>query len=173
MRFSTSSALLLGAASSTTALQQDQKVLGEQHNDQQSVEFGAEPEAESWWASLEDLWGEASAEVKAVWDDVSVLAPGALDGIVNQAKALGAESKKINRRPDSEWDIHVKGAEVGDIFTQVDGAPQKIDGDFSNYALRARHVDPAKLGVDKVKQYSGYLDANEEDKHLFFCKSAI
>jgi cathepsin A (carboxypeptidase C) len=26
------------------------------------------------------------------------------------------------------------------------------------------------LGVDKVKQYSGYLDDEEEDKHLFYCE---
>ena len=25
-------------------------------------------------------------------------------------------------------------------------------------------------GVDKVKQYSGYLDDDEEDKHLFYCE---
>jgi hypothetical protein len=31
-------------------------------------------------------------------------------------------------------------------------------------------VDPSKLGVDPgVKQYSGYLDDNENDKHLFYC----
>jgi cathepsin A (carboxypeptidase C) len=36
--------------------------------------------------------------------------------------------------------------------------------------MRVKKVDPAALGVDKVKQYSGYLDDEEEDKHLFYCE---
>lgn len=43
--------------------------------------------------------------------------------------------------------------------------------DVKNYGLRVnRHADsdPASLGVDTVKQWSGYFDLNEEDKHLFF-----
>ena len=31
-------------------------------------------------------------------------------------------------------------------------------------------MDPSSLGVDPdVKQMSGYLDDNENDKHLFYC----
>ncbi|AOW00857.1 Alpha/Beta hydrolase protein [Yarrowia lipolytica] len=37
---------------------------------------------------------------------------------------------------------------------------------FPNYALRAK--DPSSLGLDKVKQYSGYLDVEDEDKHFFY-----
>ncbi|GAV52247.1 hypothetical protein ZYGR_0AG02380 [Zygosaccharomyces rouxii] len=35
------------------------------------------------------------------------------------------------------------------------------------YSLRIKQVDPSKLGVDKVKQWSGYLDY-EDSKHFFY-----
>lgn len=37
---------------------------------------------------------------------------------------------------------------------------------YPNYALRVK--DPSKLGVDDTKQWSGYIDVLEEDKHFFF-----
>lgn len=36
-----------------------------------------------------------------------------------------------------------------------------------NYKLRVK-LTPESLGVDKVKQYSGYIDSLEDDKHFFF-----
>ncbi|CAR25290.1 carboxypeptidase C [Lachancea thermotolerans CBS 6340] len=35
------------------------------------------------------------------------------------------------------------------------------------YSMRVKRVDPSKLGVDSVKQYSGYLDY-EDSKHFFY-----
>lgn len=52
------------------------------------------------------------------------------------------------RRPDHEWDHVVTSAE------------------FPNHALRLK--SPEALGVDSVKQLSGYLDIEDETKHLFF-----
>lgn len=43
--------------------------------------------------------------------------------------------------------------------------------EFGNYGLRIKEnveSDPLSLGVDSVKQYTGYFDINEHDKHLFF-----
>jgi cathepsin A (carboxypeptidase C) len=49
---------------------------------------------------------------------------------------------------------------------------REIDGKLEAYDLRVKKVDPSVLGVDPdVKQYSGYLDDNENDKHLFYCES--
>lgn len=155
-----SNALVLAAASAATAAQ-DQKVLGgqHQHDKKPSIGFGAD----SWWNSLEALWGEASDEIRAIWEEASTVAPAAIENVVSQVEAAAGSrpTKEGTRRPDSEWDFHLNGAE----------AAQRLgdDFDFANYALRARHVDPSKLGVDTVKQYSGYLDAFELDKHLFFC----
>jgi cathepsin A (carboxypeptidase C) len=46
---------------------------------------------------------------------------------------------------------------------------REIDGKLDTYDLRVKKVDPSKLGVDTVKQYSGYLDDDANDKHLFYC----
>ena len=43
-----------------------------------------------------------------------------------------------------------------------------IGGNLEAFNLRTKKIDPRKLGVDKVKQYSGYLDDDEDDKHLFY-----
>jgi cathepsin A (carboxypeptidase C) len=43
--------------------------------------------------------------------------------------------------------------------------------DFESYGLRIKkHLDsdPSILGVDTVKQWTGYFDINDDDKHLFF-----
>jgi cathepsin A (carboxypeptidase C) len=168
MRLS-SSALALAAASSAAAVH-DQKVLGGgQHNEQQVVLD--KPDTEAWWNSLENLWGEATDEIKELWEEVSFVAPGALDDIVSLVAGNSKSTvPKVTRRPDSDWDFHLKGSEVGDEIVSLSGEKVKDDFDFGNYALRSRHVDPSKLGVDTVKQCSGYLDSFEQDKHLFFCE---
>lgn len=71
--------------------------------------------------------------------------------------------KQSFRKPDSEWNHVISGADVK--------AAKNYGGQLANYNLRANVVDPSKLGVDKVKQYSGYLDDNSTDKHLFYCES--
>ncbi|EFR00594.1 carboxypeptidase Y [Nannizzia gypsea CBS 118893] len=79
--------------------------------------------------------------------------------------------KKHNRRPDSEWDHVVRGADVESVWVQgADGEKRReIDGKLKNYDLRVKSVDPSQLGIDPgVKQYSGYLDDNDADKHLFY-----
>lgn len=43
--------------------------------------------------------------------------------------------------------------------------------DFESYDLRVKKnidSDPSILGIDTVKQWTGYFDINEADKHLFF-----
>lgn len=170
MRPSTIPALLLGGAASTAVAQDQQKLLNNHEKPQQPL---AEVDNESWLANLESIWGEASAEMKATWDEVSMLVPDAFDEVVKYAQSVGSSSPPVSttRRPESEWDIHIKGSEVGDIQVESgDGKLHKVGGDFSDYGIRARTVDPSVLGVDTVKQYSGYLDAYAEDKHLFFCE---
>lgn len=74
--------------------------------------------------------------------------------------------------PEYKWKV-VRGADVQSMTTQgADGQPRrKYDGNIDTYDLRTKAVDPSALGVDPgVKQYSGYLDDNENDKHLFYCE---
>lgn len=79
--------------------------------------------------------------------------------------------KTHRRKHDSEWDYVVRGKEIQNLWVQNSHgeSQRKIDGKLANYDMRIKSVDPTALGVDNVKQYSGYLDDNEEDKHLFYC----
>ena len=96
-----------------------------------------------------------------------MLYPGAMD----EARFFSTP-KKHNRRPDSHWDHIIRGADVQSVWVENEKGEQgrDIDGKLSAYDLRAKGVEPGLLGVDpKVKQYSGYLDDNDNDKHLFYC----
>lgn len=159
MRLSTS-ALVLGAASSAVAF--DQKVLGDLKKPAIDLDLSS-------WLNFGE---EITAEAKAVWEEVSMLAPDAVEAFKKQV--IGTKPKKANRRPDNHWDHVVKGADVQSIWVDKNNEKhRKVGGRLDNYNLRAKKVDPSKLGVDKVKQYSGYLDDEEQDKHLFYCKLSM
>jgi cathepsin A (carboxypeptidase C) len=169
MRLSTS-ALVLGAASSAVGFQ-DQKVLnnpkstfGLDFNKVGDIDF------DSWTKPLKEAYGEATSEAKAIWAEVSMLAPDAVDAF--KKHLISAKPKKHSRIADSKWDHVVHGADVQKLWaTNAKGeSHRKVGGKIDNFKLRAKKVDPSKLGVDTVKQYSGYLDDNEKDKHLFYCK---
>ena len=67
----------------------------------------------------------------------------------------------------------MKGADIQEVWVKnADGDNEReVDGKLNAYNLRAKKVDPSALGVDpNVKQYSGYLDDNDNDKHLFYCE---
>lgn len=108
-----------------------------------------------------------TAEAKAAWDEVAMHFPESMD----QA-AFFSSPKPSKRRPDHAWDYIVKGADVQSVWVENSKGEKEreIDGKLENYNLRAKKVDPSSLGVDKVKQYSGYLDDEENDKHLFYCR---
>ena len=174
MRLSTS-ALVLGAASSAVGYQ-DQKVLGAASPNQPLVDsndFGFNLDFDSWSKPLKEAFGEISSEAKAAWDEVTMLAPEAVAAFKKQT--LGAKPKKHSRIPDKKWDHVVQGADVQALWVENEDGERrrKVGGKLDNFSLRAKKVDPAKLGVDKVKQYSGYLDDNEKDKHLFYCKPHV
>lgn len=163
------SALVLGAAGSAAAFQ-DQKVLGgDSAKPVVNADFGADKA--TWFGQLESVFGVASDEVKAIWDEVSMLAPDAMEAA--KKSLLGVPPKPHTRRPDDKWDHVIKGADVQNMWVEgADGeSRRKVGGQLDKYNLRAKKVDPSKLGVDDVKQYSGYLDDDENDKHLFYCKS--
>lgn len=93
--------------------------------------------------------------------------PGAMD-----EASFFSTPKSHKRRPDSHWDHIIRGADVQSVWVENKNGEQErdIDGKLNAYDLRAKGVDPGLLGVDpKAKQYSGYLDDNENDKHLFYC----
>lgn len=126
----------------------------------------------SWSGALNHLAASAkdmTAEAKAAWDEVQLLYPEAVE------KAQFFSSPKPHKkRPASTWDHVVKGADVQSVWVEnANGEKEReIDGKLESYNLRVKKVDPAALGLDTVKQYSGYLDDEEADKHLFYCKQS-
>ncbi|KAJ9638382.1 hypothetical protein H2201_002696 [Coniosporium apollinis] len=148
------SALLVGAASAAIAPQQVFKFPKETSNDWSKPLQNLEE-------SLKSLTGEA----RQLWDEVAMLFPESFD------KANFFSSPKPHtRKADSEWDHIMKGADVQSVWVENSRGEKEreVDGKLENYNLRTKEVDPSSLGVDKVKQYSGYLDDEENDKHLFY-----
>lgn len=66
------------------------------------------------------------------------------------------------------WDKITHGAEV----LSQRSTNTKSDSFLADYSMRSRIVDPSSLKIDTVKQLSGYLDDDANDKHLFFCMTA-
>ncbi|KAG5994263.1 hypothetical protein E4U54_003151 [Claviceps lovelessii] len=168
MRLSTS-ALVLGAASSAVGLQ-DQKVLSNPSGPPLGIDLSniAHADFDTWTKPLTRAFGEASAEAKGIWEEVSMLVPDAVDAF--KKHVINAKPKEHSPISDSKWDHVVKGADIQSLWVENEKGEshRKVGGKLDNYNLRAKKVDPSKLGVDKVKQYSGYLDDNEKDKHLFY-----
>ena len=154
MKFATS-ALLFGAASASLLPQQQVFKAPEQVSDVWTKPLHNLQE------TLKGLTGEA----RKVWDEVALMFPESFD----QASFFSL-SKSHTRKHDSEWDHIMKGSDIQSVWvTNAQGDKEReIDGKLDSYSLRTKKVDPKSLGVDKVKQYSGYLDDDEDDKHLFY-----
>ena len=101
-----------------------------------------------------DLWTDLEQEFPEAVGSMPILSPG----------------KKHTRLPDSEWDHIVRGEEVASSWSinSKGQEARELDGKLDTYDMRIKKQDPTELGVDNVKQYSGYLDDNENDKHLFY-----
>ena len=97
---------------------------------------------------------------------------GAATAAVTPGQSILKAPKPHSRKHDNEWDHIMKGADVQSVWVEnAQGQKEReIEGKLENYSLRTKKVDPSHLNVDKVKQYSGYLDDEEDDKHLFYCK---
>ena len=157
------SSLLVGAAAAA-AVSPQQYVLQQS----ESIAHELKDAVSKPFHHLQDSFDSMSAETRAIWDEVSMMFPEAM----NQANFISAP-KKHTRRPDSQWDHIVKGADVQSIWVEGKNGQKEreVDGRLEDYSMRVKKVDPSSLGVDPgVKQYSGYLDDDKEDKHLFYCK---
>ena len=116
--------------------------------------------------NMKDALKGLTAEASAIWDEVAAEFPSEM-----AAASYFSLPKKHTRRPDHEWDHIVRGADVQSVWVEnAKGEKEReLDGKLETYDLRVKAVDPSSLKVDPdVKQYSGYLDDNENDKHLFY-----
>ncbi|KAK4179676.1 Alpha/Beta hydrolase protein [Triangularia setosa] len=162
------STVLLGVASAASFQQQTQHVLSSGY---QRAQAGMKPLAEQFVdaagkpiASIEEAFHGMTAEAKALWDEIKLLVP---ESAFNHSNWF-TKPKPARRRHD--WDHVVKGADVQKLWVQGENGEdhRQVDGKLADFNLRVKAVDPSKLGVDKVKQYSGYLDDEANDKHLFY-----
>lgn len=158
------SALLLGAATSTLALEPAQQVFKLPEQIQRPL-----ANAESTWSKplhkFEEALKSLTGEAKELWDEMALMFPEDV-----AAASFWSSPKPHVRKHDSEWDHIMKGEDIQKVWLEnANGEMEReLDGKLNPYNLRTKKVDPAKLGVDKVKQYSGYLDDEENDKHLFY-----
>ncbi|GAM87420.1 hypothetical protein ANO11243_054440 [Dothideomycetidae sp. 11243] len=148
-------ALLFGAATASYLPQQITFQLPK------PISSGWEKPMHQLQESLKHLTGEA----RRVWDEVAMMFPQEME------KATFFSSPKPHtRKADSKWDHVLRGADIQSVWvTNSKGEQERdVDGKLETYNLRTKKVDPSSLGIDKVKQYSGYLDDEENDKHLFY-----
>ena len=151
--------LLVGAASAAVASQQ--QVLQPPNQASQVWTRPLRP--------LQDVLKTLTGEIRALWHEVSTLYPEDME-----KASLLSLPKKHTRRPDSHWDHITRGEAVQSVWIEnTDGERERdVDGNLESYNLRSKKVDPSSLGIDPgVKQYSGYLDDEAEDKHLFYCEN--
>ena len=153
MRAVLCSALVAVASTSAAFAPQQQQVLGK-HN------------AGSVFDEAQQLYGPMSEEERRIWEYTAKEVPDAFENLGQLPPP-----KPFSRRSNDEWDHVVKGADIQSVWVDNEHGEREraIDGKLEDYTLRSKSVDPSKLGVDKVKQYSGYLDDEENDKHLFYC----
>lgn len=165
----TTSTVLLGAASAASAASFQQNAQHVLSGGFSRAQDAMRPFAETF-ANTRESFEEAlkgmDSEAKALWDEIKLLIPeGAFDH-----STWFSKPKPHRRRHD--WDHVVKGEEVQKLWVQdtAGGNHREIDGRLEDFNLRVKSVDPSKLGIDTVKQYSGYLDDEANDKHLFYCE---
>ncbi|QLL30233.1 hypothetical protein HG536_0A00500 [Torulaspora globosa] len=95
-----------------------------------------------------EVLGSLSADIKQSWEEMPFKFPVEVSQMqfVTKPKDPSAIFSRKN------WDITVQSEDV------------------QNYQLRINKLkDPQVLGIDPdVKQYTGYLDVEDEDKHFFF-----
>lgn len=107
-----------------------------------SIKFGKDNFFETIGKFFNEPLDSLSHETKELWSEMMTKYPGALSSITS--KTTPKEST-----PRKDFDYHVS------------------DSKYDNHKLRIKNT-PKGLGVDDVKQYSGYLDIEDEDKHFFY-----
>jgi cathepsin A (carboxypeptidase C) len=159
------SALLFGAAAAS--ISQQQPLQAATDNVREAFK-AASDKAASWTKPLENFQQELkhlTSEARQTWDEISMMFPESM----SQASFFSKPKPHV-RKAHSEWDFVTKGEDIQSLYTTNSKGQKEreIDGHLEKFNLRTKKVDPKKLNVDNVTQYSGYLDNEEDDKHLFY-----
>lgn len=96
--------------------------------------------------------GSLNLDLKEIWNEMPLKFPKQLEEIQFITKPKFSTKKNEPKFNARKWDYVTK------------------DSELSNYQLRVNKIkDTKKLGVDPdVKQFTGYLDVEDEDKHFFY-----
>lgn len=109
--------------------------------DSNSISFGSDKLFSKIGEFLNEPLSKLTKETKELWKDMLLQYPNALTSISTKIPGKNSITQK--------FDYFVK------------------DAKYENHQLRVKSV-PKSLGIDDVKQYSGYLDIEDEDKHFFY-----
>lgn len=158
--------MLVGAAAASNIAQEQQRIYAPEAVSRFIKE--ASDSKHSWTRPLEALQKELkhlTDDAADLWNDVANMFPEAMS-----SAAYLSTPKPHVRKENSEWDYITVGKQIQSQWkTNKFGEKEReIGGDLEEFMLRTKKVDPGVLGIDKVKQYSGYLDNEEDDKHLFY-----
>ncbi|PGH03143.1 hypothetical protein AJ80_08738 [Polytolypa hystricis UAMH7299] len=159
-------AFLLGAAVVSALPEPPQQQVLKVPEDTVSIQHGPLDALKDFKDTTKAILEDAKDLVDEFTDD----AEEALSTLQEHFPFLSAP-KKHDRRPDSQWDHIIRGSNVQKIWVEgPDGEKHReVGGRLEAYDLRVKAVDTSKIGIDPgVKQFSGYLDDNENDKHLFY-----
>lgn len=116
---------------------------------------------------LKDIPPQLDEHASSILDELNIFKDTSTSSLLRD---FFTPPKAHIRKPDDEWDYIVRGQNLASswVANSKGEETRELDGKLDTYDLRVRSVDPSSLGVDDVKQYSGYLDDNENDKHLFY-----
>jgi cathepsin A (carboxypeptidase C) len=112
------------------------------------------------------ILSEMANELGQSWEDIPDVAVNSWHEVLKTAPELFGQLKselfkqltKPNRKtPPSPSNNHID---------TVDWMHVVENQDFPDYSLKVK--SPDSLGIDTVKQYAGYLDVDDEDKHFFY-----
>ncbi len=99
----------------------------------------------------DNLLEENAEGIKDLWNQLE--SSGLLEGYLSSLQPQADLQNQTTTKSEidlGEWD---------DLITS---------DQFPNYQLRVKENNPEILGIDTVKQYTGYIDIAEGDKHLFY-----
>ncbi|KKK25475.1 hypothetical protein AOCH_006523 [Aspergillus ochraceoroseus] len=158
--------LLVGAAAAAGPAQQVLGGLKDFGSNLQDTLQHNMPKLSKPLEAFEEQLKTLSDEARALWEEAANAFPNSMDH-----NPLFSLPKKHTRRPDSHWDHIIRGSDVQSVWVTGAGGEKEreIEGKLDSYDLRVKKTDPSVLGIDPgVKQLTGYLDDNENDKHLFY-----
>ncbi|CAH6719348.1 carboxypeptidase Y [[Candida] jaroonii] len=122
-------------------------------------------------------WSSNDKQQDSIWNIGSLIKSGN-DGVFEKiGEFLGEPLDKLTKETKDLWSemFSKYPTALSSLINKIPGKAsidQKFDfsvedAKFKNHKLRGKTA-PKSLNIDDVKQYTGYLDIEDEDKHFFY-----